>query len=203
MSRTTTVPDRRNTCSVKAMADTVRQRLQEALRQEQGLIVTGIVMISPLLEGRLIFGATSYPLGAALQLPSLAATELEHRNAFTREAIADADRFAMTDYLTTLAGPAPTGEAAQAFYARIAQLTGLPIDLVTRSRGFVRDAYLKQLRENDHAVVSRYDATLAAPDPYPNRSRNAVPIRCSMASPALMAGPLPPMRATNSASRPR
>ncbi len=139
----------------------------EALRQEQGLIVAGIVMISPLLEGRLIFGATSHPLGAALQLPSLAATELERRNAFTREAMADADRFAMTDYLTMLAGPAPTGEAAQSFYARIAQLTGLPLDVVTRTRGFVRDAYLKQLRESDHAVVSRYDATLAAPDPYP------------------------------------
>lgn len=139
----------------------------EALRQEQGLIVAGIVMVSPLLEGRLIFGASRYPLGASLQLPSLVATELERRNAFSREAMAEADRFAMTDYMTTLAGPAPTGETAAAFYARVAQMTGLPLDVVTRSRGFVRDAYLKQLRESDQAVVSRYDATLVAPDPYP------------------------------------
>lgn len=139
----------------------------DALRQEQGLIVAGIIMVSPLLEGQLIFGANRYPLGAALQLPSLVATELERRNAFTREAMAEADRFALTDYLTTLAGPAPSGEAAQAFYARVAQLTGLPLDVVTRTRGFVRDAYLKQLRESSQSVVSRYDTTLVAPDPYP------------------------------------
>ena len=46
------------------------------------------------------------------------------------EKMAQAERFAFTDYLTTLAGPAPQGEAARAFYAKVAQLTGLPVDLV-------------------------------------------------------------------------
>jgi len=140
----------------------------QALRQSQGVIVAGVIMLSPLIDGSLIFGSNRYALGAALQLPSLAATELERRGAFTPQALSDAERFAMTDYLATLAGAAPTGEAARAFYAHIAELTGLSPELVTRTRGFVRDAFLKHLRERDQAVVSIYDAALTAPDPYPD-----------------------------------
>ncbi|MGO4716596.1 S10 family peptidase [Bradyrhizobium sp. 2TAF24] len=140
----------------------------QALRQSQGLIVAGVIMLSPLIDGSLIFGSNRYALGAALQLPSLAATELERRGAFTPQALTEAERFAMTDYLTTLAGAAPAGDAARAFYDRVAALTGLSPDLVTRTRGFVRDAFLKHLRERDQAVVSIYDAALAAPDPYPD-----------------------------------
>jgi carboxypeptidase C (cathepsin A) len=40
---------------------------------------------------------------------------------------------------------------------------------VTRSRGCVRDAYLKHRRETDHEVLSVYDATFASPDPFPER----------------------------------
>jgi carboxypeptidase C (cathepsin A) len=139
----------------------------ETLRQDQGIIVSGIVMLSPLIDGSLIFNTSRSALGTALRLPSLAAAELERHRAFSTDALAEAERFALTDYLTTLAGPWPTGDAVQPFYARIAQLTGLPVDVVARTRGFVGDAYIKHLRESDHAVVSQYDATLATPDPYP------------------------------------
>ena len=44
-----------------------------ALQSEQGIIINGIVMLSPLLNGSLTFGSDSNPLHAALQLPSLAA----------------------------------------------------------------------------------------------------------------------------------
>jgi carboxypeptidase C (cathepsin A) len=143
-------------------------KVARALQQDQGLVVTGIVMVSPLIEGALVFGGNRLALSAALQLPSLAAAELEHRHAFTPEALAEADRFAMTEYLTTLAGPEPQGEAARAFYAKVAQITGLPVDLVARSRGFVRDAYAKHAREANHEVVSAYAASFATPDPYPD-----------------------------------
>jgi carboxypeptidase C (cathepsin A) len=48
-------------------------------------------------------------------------------------------------------------------------MTGLPLDLVTSSRGFIRDAYVKNLRAGDRKIVSRYDATFAADDPYPEQ----------------------------------
>ena len=54
-----------------------------ALQRDQGIVVAGIVMLSPLLEGWLTFGDDSSALRAALQLPSLAAAELERRKART------------------------------------------------------------------------------------------------------------------------
>jgi len=144
-------------------------KVARALKREQGITVSGITMLSPLLESGLIFGGTRFALGAALQLPSLAAAELERRGTFSKDKIAEAERFALNEYLTTLAGPAPTGDAAHAFYARVAEITGLPLDIVTRSRGFIRDAYVKSLRAGERKIVSRYDATFAADDPFPDQ----------------------------------
>jgi carboxypeptidase C (cathepsin A) len=144
-------------------------KVAQALQREQGITVSGAIMVSPLIEGGLIFGGSRFALGAALQLPSLAATELERKGAFSKEALAEAERFALTDYLATLAGPRPTGDAARNFYVRVAQLTGLPEETVTKSRGFIRDAYVKQLRSTEGKIVSRYDATFAVPDPFPEQ----------------------------------
>ena len=76
-----------------------------ALQRDQGIVIAGIVMLSPLLEGWLTFGDDSSALRAALQLPSLAAAELERRKAFTPDALAAAKNSRMTDYLVILAGP--------------------------------------------------------------------------------------------------
>ena len=87
-------------------------KVAQSLQEQQGIIVSGIVMLSPLLDGALTFGGTRLALGAALQLPSLAAAELERKGTFSQEKLAAAERFALTDYLTTLAGAPPKGEAA-------------------------------------------------------------------------------------------
>jgi carboxypeptidase C (cathepsin A) len=142
-------------------------KVAASLKDSQGILVSGIIMVSPLIESRLLFGATDYPLGAALQLPSLAAAELERKNAFSPEALASAEHFAMTDYMITLAGPVPTGAAADAFYARIAALTGIARDDVARAHGFIGDIYTKAAKAEAGKVVSPYDAAYEAPDPYP------------------------------------
>ncbi len=152
-----------------------------ALEREQGIAVSGIVMLSPMLEGWLTFGDTTSALRAALQLPSLAATALERKGAFSRQALADAEKFAMTDYLTALAGPPLQGEAAKTFYARVAQISGLPLDVVTKARGFITSAFLKTLQPGK--LVSRYDANFAVDDPYPEQrsARGPDPILDSLA----------------------
>lgn len=142
-------------------------KVARALQREQGISVNGILMVSPMLEGAFQFGGTRFALGAALQLPSLAAAELERKGAFSQQALAEAEHFALTDYLTTLAGPPLQGDAAQKFYARVAALTGLPQDVVARQRGFIGDAYIKDLHRGEQKIVSHYDATFAADDPHP------------------------------------
>jgi carboxypeptidase C (cathepsin A) len=142
-------------------------KVARTLQQEQGIVVAGIAMVSPFLEGALQFSGNRFALGAALQLPSLAAAELDRSRRFTPEALAAADRFAMTEYLTTLAARPPDGEQGRAFYGRVAELTGLPFDVVMRARGFIRDAYLKHVREAGNDIVSAYDGAFVAPDPFP------------------------------------
>lgn len=142
-------------------------KVARTLQNEQGIIVSGILMVSPLLEGEFQFGGDRFALGAALQLPSLAAAELERKGTFSAAAQAQAERFALTEYLSALAGPPLHGDAAHAFYARVAQMTGLPEDVVARERGFIRDAYVKNLRGTEHKIVSHYDVTFAVDDPNP------------------------------------
>ncbi len=142
-------------------------KVARVLQNDQGIVVSGILMLSPLLEGAFQFGGDRFALAAALQLPSLAAAELERKGTFNKEALAQAERFALSDYLSTLAGAPPHGDAAKAFYARIAAMTGMSLDAVAETRGFIRDSYLKNLYAGDHKIVSRYDATFASDDPYP------------------------------------
>jgi carboxypeptidase C (cathepsin A) len=142
-------------------------KVARTLRSDHGIVVSGIVMVSPLMEGGFTFNGTRFALGAAMQIPSLAAAELQRKGAFTPERLAEAERFALNEYLTTQAGAPPRGEAAKIFYGRVAELTGMPLDVVTRTRGFIRDNYVKHLRSAEGLIVSRYDATFTIPDPYP------------------------------------
>jgi carboxypeptidase C (cathepsin A) len=137
------------------------------LQNDQGTVVSGILMLSPLLEGAFQFGGERFALGAALQLPSLAAAKLERDGKFTTEALAQAEHFAFTEYLSTLAGPPLQGDAAKAFYARVAAMTGVSADAIARTRGYIRDDYIKNLFPGGGKIVSRYDATFASDDPYP------------------------------------
>ena len=142
-------------------------KVARTVQSEQGIVISGILMLSPLLEGAFQFGGDRFALGAALQLPSLAAAEMERKGTFSKDALADAEHFALTDYLSALAGPPLQGDAAKSFYARVAQMTGISVDAIAESRGFIRDDYVKNLHLGDHKIVSQYDATFASDDPYP------------------------------------
>jgi carboxypeptidase C (cathepsin A) len=142
-------------------------KVARVLQDDQGIVVSGILMLSPLLEGSFQFGGDRFALGAALQLPSLAAAELERKGTFNKDALAQAEHFALTDYLSTLAGPPLQGDAAKKFYARVAEITGIPPEAVAATHGFVRDTYVKDLYAGTHKIVSHYDATFASADPYP------------------------------------
>jgi carboxypeptidase C (cathepsin A) len=140
-------------------------KVARALQNEQGTIVSGIVMVSPFLDGGFQYG--THALGEALTLPSIAASELDRRGTYSPEALADAERFAITDYLVTLAGPPLQGAAARVFHERVATMSGLPVDLVARTRGFIARSYLDHARDSEGGSMSPYDGAFVAADPYP------------------------------------
>ncbi|MFB9948769.1 S10 family peptidase [Rhizobium puerariae] len=151
-------------------------KVATSLKNTQGILTSGVIMLSPLIEGRFLANSDD-PLSAALQFPSLAAADLEQRGQFTQERLAEAERFAMGDYLVALAGPSLAGQAADTFYARVSELTGIEKSVVARVRGFVGDVYAKEMA-GPGRVVSPYDAAYAVPDAYPEDvySRNDDPI---------------------------
>ena len=135
----------------------------DALQHDQGIVVAGLVMMSPLLDGTLTFGGDRLALGAALKLPSLAAAALERRHQFTPAALAEAEQFAMTDYLTTLAGRA----ADRGGRRRVLRPRRRDDRIVREQRGphpWVPGA--RGLRMEGQ-VVSAYDATFAVGDGAP------------------------------------
>ena len=186
------------------MAASAPPRSARALQRDQGIVISGIVMLSPLLEGWLTFGDDKSALHAALQLPSLAAAELERKHAFTPDALAAAEKFAMTDYLVTLAGAPPKGEAANAFYERVAAN-----DRPAAGRSDAGARLCRQRLREEPAVRrrTRSSAAMTRPSrsttPIPSGARRAHRIRSSTPFRAPMAAPWPPTRATSSASRPR
>lgn len=140
-------------------------KVARALQREQGIATAGIVMLSPLLEGWLVFGHDESALRSALVLPSLAAAELERKGEYSPDKLAESERFAMSDYLVTLAGPTPEGPEADAFYRSVAEISGLPLQVVKQQRGFVTFGTAKHARAGK--LVSHYDATYAVDDPFP------------------------------------
>lgn len=52
-------------------------KVARALQADQGIIVSGIVMVSPLIEASYTFGGQQSPFAAALTFPSFVASELE------------------------------------------------------------------------------------------------------------------------------
>ena len=68
-------------------------------------------------------------------------------------------------------------------------MTGLPVDTVTKSRGWVRNAYLSHLREKGLIGQPVRRRRLRFPIPYPE-ARGAAAIRCSTASAARCREPM-------------
>jgi hypothetical protein len=91
--------------------------------------------------------------------PTLVATELERTKKFTPAAMAEG-RALCNERIPADAGGAASraGDKAKAFYGTCRRMTGLPVDVVAKSRGWIRNAYCSSLRENGQSVSS-YDAT--------------------------------------------
>jgi carboxypeptidase C (cathepsin A) len=141
-------------------------KLARDLQREQSIVINGIIMISPLIEGAFLDQSENNILGHALRLPSFVGAALERRHAFDPKAVEDAYKYALGDYLTTLAGPLPEGEAGKAFFDKIAAMTDIPEATVARHAGRL-PSEASDIRSRDGEIRSLYDYSLSIADPYP------------------------------------
>ncbi len=143
-------------------------RLPRLLAANEGIVVHGAVLISPALEFSLLGRGDFNPMPWVVRLPSYAAVALEAQGKLSPAALADAERFALGDYLAGIVTPATDPAAQERFYQTIADLIGLPEATVARFRGRVPlGVFQKEARHGEEALLSRFDGSVSSPDAYP------------------------------------
>jgi carboxypeptidase C (cathepsin A) len=144
--------------------------ITRALQKTGGISPSGLVLISPALEFALLNAEDYDPLPWALALPSYAAVNLERKGITGRaalaEALKEAERYALSDYLVQFATGAAQGGGAAS--DTVAELTGLPVEIVRRNFARIPPSlFIKEFDRANGQVLSRYDGSVTGPDPHP------------------------------------
>lgn len=146
------------------------------LQTGDGIGVSGIVMLSPVLDFTYQRDARNSPLSWVVDLPSMAATRLEREGKLSRQALAEAETYAAGDYLADLLKGPRDREAVNRMSGRVAALTGLDRGLVERLGGKVDSStFLREIDRDKGLVGSPYDSNVAGLDPTPEAARSRAP----------------------------
>ncbi|HEX2552947.1 MAG TPA: peptidase S10 [Microvirga sp.] len=156
------------------------------LQEDQGVGLSGLVLVSPVLD----FGWFQQPAYApwvhVTRLPSLAAGAAEARGPVSRETLRTVEAYASGEYLTDLMRGLKDKGAVERASARVAEFTGLDPALVRRLAGRVdMSTYQREARRAKGEVVSAYDTGVASFDPEPTSAmpRFDDPVLTAMTAP--------------------
>ena len=157
-------------------------RLVRMLQETTGIGLSGAVLISPALELQQLEPTDYNALAWVDLLPTMALAAAHHgrSRAFApgtaaAEILEDVTSFATADYLTLLArGAAMAAEDRERILGRLADIIGLPVDLVARAEGRIGiDVFVRELLRDERRVLGMYDATITTVDPFPDRAEFA------------------------------
>jgi len=138
--------------------------MAQSLPHDVDVIVKGLVLVSPALDLAALHQSERDLLAAAFVLPSYAATAAAYGAASAGPGIEEGERFALSDYLVGLAALKGQPAPGDPFFARVAQIAGVPVDIVRRYRGRIpRHIFAREIRRQQGEVVSLYDSTIARP----------------------------------------
>jgi carboxypeptidase C (cathepsin A) len=153
-------------------------RLVRMLQETTGIGLSGAVLISPALELASLAPTDYDVLGWVDLLPTMTIAAVHHgrSRAFAagtpQEDVArEAERFATGDYATLLTrGASMPAVERGPILDRLADLIGLPADLVARAEGRITiGTFSRELLRDERKVLGLYDATVTASDPFPDR----------------------------------
>ena len=142
-------------------------RLARELAINQGTGVSGLVLVSPVLDFN--GGSPAFnPFYFVHRLPPMAATARASHGAVTHAQLADVEQYARSEYLVDLTYGERNPDAIARRCARVAAFTGLDAALVQRHHGMIDNAiFLHELDRAQGRVGSAYDATITSLDPFP------------------------------------
>lgn len=153
-------------------------KLASKLQQDFGVGLSGAILISPALEFSLLEGSDYNLTSWVTAVPSFAAVAAHHgRAAWSGEPgdwlshTAAAEHFARKTLIPLLAmGEAISLEERRSTYQQMANLIGLPVEIVERQAGRIRiELFSRELLRDRQRILGLYDASITAIDPFPDR----------------------------------
>lgn len=151
-------------------------KIASELQTGDGVGVSGIVMLSPVLDFTYQRDAGNSPLRWSVALPTMAAVKLEREGRLSRQTLAEAENYAAGDYLADLLKGPRDRDATKRVAERVSVLTGLDRSLVERMGGKIDPGtFLRELDRSKGLVGSPYDGNVAALDPDPESARGRAP----------------------------
>ncbi|EPR37548.1 peptidase S10 serine carboxypeptidase [Desulfovibrio sp. X2] len=150
--------------------------LSAHLYEAYGAELSGLVLLSPILDYATVLRTEGNDLPYVVALPTYAATAWKHGRLSARlqalplpQLLAEVESFCTHDFLRVLyeGEEAPAAER-DAVFKREAEYTGLPEELVSRLHGRVGPGrFCKELLRDKGLVLGRMDTTVTGPDPDP------------------------------------
>lgn len=148
-------------------------RLVRKLQSDEGVGISGLILLSPLLDAHVMSGYAD-PLNWVDLLPSEVAAVRARRAPVSRADLADVEAYAAGDYLVDMLLGVGDAAAVDRLTARLSGLTGLDPALVRRLGGRIdRSVFQRELTPG--RVGSAYDGSVARPDPEPRALESDFP----------------------------
>jgi carboxypeptidase C (cathepsin A) len=153
-------------------------RMVRMLQESAGIGLNGAILISPALEISSLSPSDYDVLAWIDLLPTMAAAAAHHGRSrvFAQgtpldDVLAEAERFATGGFVSFLVRGASMGQTERdGILTGLADLTGLPLDLVSRAEGRISfRTFSRELLRDQRKVLGLYDATITGTDPFPDR----------------------------------
>ena len=155
-------------------------RLARTLQESAGIGLNGAILISPALEITTLSPTDYDVLGWIDTLPTMAAAAAHHgrsrafpEGAALDQVLGEAEAFATGDYVAFLTrGASMPAAERDRILTRMADLLGLPLDLVVRGEGRIGiRTFARELLRDERKVLGLYDCTITVTDPFPDRDQ--------------------------------
>jgi carboxypeptidase C (cathepsin A) len=148
-------------------------RLVRRLQSNEGVGVSGLILLSPLLDSHVMSGYAD-PLTSVDLLPSEVAVVRAQHGPVARSGLADVEAYASGDYLVDILRGSGDAAALDRLTDRVAGLTGFDPSIVRKLGGRL-DRYAFQLELTPGRVSSVYDGTVSRPNPTPRARASQFP----------------------------
>ncbi|MEZ5843826.1 MAG: peptidase S10 [Hyphomicrobiaceae bacterium] len=143
-------------------------KIARKLATEHGIGLSGVMMISPVIDFGLGRRGRRDPLSIVTALPSQAAAAADRKGEVTAADLARFEAYARGELLVDVMKGERDTAAVERIVRRVTELTGLDPALVARLKGRIdRATFMRELDRAKGLVGSAYDATVGGIDPYP------------------------------------